>query len=171
VSRVTGGRGCKEMTTNLRERLTALIEPLVARLGYELVDLEYTSGRSHATVRIFIDRPEGVGLDDCASVSREVSALLDVEDPIPVAFTLEVSSPGFDRVLRTPAHFLRFMGSRVVIELRLPRDGRRRYTGTLKAASDTGIALEVDRQPVEIAFAEIGKARLQPEPSVGGGIR
>jgi ribosome maturation factor RimP len=63
------------------------------------------------------------------------------------------------------------MGSRVVIELRLPRDGRRRYTGTLKAASDTGIALEVDRQPVEIAFAEIGKARLQPEPSVGGGIR
>ena len=159
------------MTTNLRERLTALIEPLVARLGYELVDLEYTSGRSHATVRIFIDRPEGVGLDDCASVSREVSALLDVEDPIPVAFTLEVSSPGFDRVLRTPAHFLRFMGSRVAVELRLPRDGRRRYTGTLRAASDTGIALEVDRQPVEIAFAEIGTARLQPEPSVGGGIR
>src|SRR5882724_7899634 len=155
-------RAGKKMTTNLRERLTTLIEPLVVGLGYELVDLEYTSGRAHATVRIFIDGAEGVGLDDCAAVSREVSALLDVEDPIPVAFTLEVSSPGFDRVLRTPEHFLRFMGSRVVVELRLPHDGRRRYTGTLKGASGQGISLEVDRELIALSFAEIGKARLQP---------
>ncbi|HTL91057.1 MAG TPA: ribosome maturation factor RimP, partial [Steroidobacteraceae bacterium] len=96
----------------LRERLIALIEPLLARLGYELVELEYSAGRAHALLRVVIDRLDreaGVTLDDCAQVSREISALLDVEDPIPSAYTLEVSSPGFDRVLRTQAHFGRFV--------------------------------------------------------------
>jgi len=158
------------MSATLRERLIALIEPLVGRLGYELVELEQSSGR----VRLFIDRPfpgapsgsapadlrGGVGLTDCERVSREVSALLDVEDPIPTAYTLEVSSPGLDRVLRTPAHFARFVGSRVLVELTAPREGRRRYTGTLLSADEAGIALEVDRQRVPVSFAEIGKARL-----------
>jgi ribosome maturation factor RimP len=148
------------MPATLRERLIALIEPLVGRLGYELVELEQTSGRGSAVVRLFIDRPEGVGLTDCEQVSREVSALLDVEDPIPTAYTLEVSSPGFDRVLRTPAHFARFVGARVAVELAAPREGRRRYTGTLLAADEAGIALEVDGQRVPVSFAEIGKARL-----------
>ena len=148
------------MSATLRERLIALIEPLVGRLGYELVELEQTSGRGSAVVRIFIDRPEGVGLTDCERVSREVSALLDVEDPIPIAYTLEVSSPGFDRVLRTQAHFARFVGSRVAVELAAPREGRRRYTGTLVSADEAGIALEVDGQRVAVSFAEIGKARL-----------
>ena len=147
-------------TATLRERLINLIEPLLERLGYELVELELTSGRAHATVRVYIDRAEGVGLEDCERVSREVSALLDVEDPIPTSYTLEVSSPGFDRVLRTHAHFGRFVGSRVFIELKMPREGRRRYTGTLLSVDDAGIALEVDRQKVSVAFAEIGKARL-----------
>src|SRR5579864_6309350 len=119
------------MTVTLRERLIALIEPVLARLGYELVELEYAAGRSQAVVRLFIDRPEGVGVDDCERVSREVAAILDIEDPVPSAYTLEVSSPGFDRVLRTPAHFERFVGSRVFVELKQPRAGRRRYTGEL----------------------------------------
>jgi ribosome maturation factor RimP len=148
------------MTVTLRERLIALIEPVLGRLGYELVELEYAAGRSQAVVRIFIDKPEGVGVDDCERVSREVAGLLDVEDPIPTAYTLEVSSPGFDRVLRVPAHFERFVGSRVFVELKVPRAGRRRYTGTLQAVNDKGIELEVDKQKVEVAFAEIGKARL-----------
>jgi len=148
------------MTATLRERLIALIEPVLARLGYELVELEYAAGRSQAVVRVFIDQPDGVGLDDCERASREMAALLDVEDPIPIAYTLEVSSPGFDRVLRIPAHFERFAGSRVFVELKAPRDGRRRYTGTLQAVSAAGIELEVDKQKVVIAFAEIGKARL-----------
>jgi ribosome maturation factor RimP len=148
------------MTVTLRERLIALIEPVLARLGDELVELEYAAGRSQAVVRVFIDRPDGVGLDDCERASREVAALLDVEDPIPTAFTLEVSSPGFDRVLRIPAHFERFVGSRVFVELKAPREGRRRYTGTLQGVSAQGIELEVDKQTVEIAFAAIGKARL-----------
>lgn len=150
----------RTMSATLRERLIALIEPLVGRLGYELVDLEQSSGRGSAVVRLFIDSPEGVGLTDCERVSREVSALLDVEDPIPTAYTLEVSSPGFDRVLRTQAHFARFVGSRVAVELAAPREGRRRYTGTLLSADEAGIALEVDGQRVPVLFAEIGKARL-----------
>jgi ribosome maturation factor RimP len=148
------------MSATLRERLIALIEPLVGRLGYELVELEHASGRGSAVVRLYIDGPEGVGLTDCERVSREVSALLDVEDPIPTAYTLEVSSPGFDRVLRTPAHFARFVGSRVAVELTAPRDGRRRYTGTLLSADEAGITLEVDGQRVEVSFAQMGKARL-----------
>ncbi|HEX8757596.1 MAG TPA: ribosome maturation factor RimP [Steroidobacteraceae bacterium] len=159
------------MSATLRERLIALIEPLVGRLGYELVDLEQSSGRGSAVIRLFIDRAplrpagaeaegNGVTLTDCERVSREVSALLDVEDPIPAAYTLEVSSPGLDRVLRTPAHFARFVGSRVFVELAVPREGRRRYTGTLVSADEAGIALEVDGQRVPVSFAEIGKARL-----------
>ena len=130
------------MTATLRERLIVLIEPLLGRLGYELVELEYAAGRSSAVVRLFIDRPEGIRVEDCERVSREVAALLDVEDPIPTAYTLEVSSPGFDRVLRTPAHFARFVGERVFVELRVPRAGRRRYTGTLLAASDRALRLK-----------------------------
>jgi ribosome maturation factor RimP len=149
------------MTATLRERLIVLIEPLLERLGYELVELEYSAGRKSAVVRLFIDRPEGIRVEDCERASREVAALLDVEDPVPTAYTLEVSSPGFDRVLRKPAHFVRFTGERVFVELNVTRDaGRRRYTGTLVAVNESGITLEVDKEKVEVPFAEIGKARL-----------
>jgi ribosome maturation factor RimP len=186
------------MASVLRGRLIALIEPLLAGLGYELVELEYVAGRGNALLRIYIDRPaaanddqkksdagdvsvaldqdgrivegdeqrlreSGIGIDDCERVSREVSALLDVEDPIPSSYTLEVSSPGSDRVLRTRAHFGRFAGSRVHVELKVPREGRKRYTGLLAAVSDEGVELEVDRQRVSVPFDEIEKARLAPE--------
>ncbi|MGB6450444.1 MAG: ribosome maturation factor RimP [Steroidobacteraceae bacterium] len=150
------------MAAALRERLIALIEPLLAQLGYELVDLEYTPAQGHGALRIFIDKPEGVGLNDCEHASREVAALLDVEDPIPAAYTLEMSSPGEDRVLRSRAHFDRFVGSRVLVELAAPREGRRRYTGLLQSVTDEGIALEVDRERVSVPFREIGRARLAP---------
>ena len=150
------------MSGILRERLVALIEPLLGRLGYELVDLEYSAGRSSSVVRIFIDKPEGIRVEDCEQVSREVSTLFDVEDPIANAYRLEVSSPGFDRVLRTKPHFERFMGERVFVELKVPRDGRKRYTGMLRQVADAGIEIEVDRQVVNVPFADIGKARLAP---------
>jgi ribosome maturation factor RimP len=150
------------MLAPLREKLIVLIEPLLLQLGYELVDLEYVPGRAHALLRIFIDRADGVGLDDCERVSREVSALLDVEDPVPTEYTLEVSSPGLDRVLRTPAHFQRFVGERVRVELLAPRDGRRRYTGLLQALNGEGIELNVDGAMVSVPFTHIGRARLAP---------
>ena len=150
------------MTVTLRERLIALIEPVLAQLGYELVELEYAAGRTSAVVRIFIDQPAGISVDDCERVSRDVAALLDVDDPIPTAYTLEVSSPGFDRLLRTPAHFERFVGERVFVELQAPRAGRKRYTGILKGVSAAGVELEVDKQTVDVPFGEIAKARLAP---------
>jgi ribosome maturation factor RimP len=150
------------MTVTLRERLIALIEPVLVQLGYELVELEYAAGRSQAVVRLFIDVPAGISVDDCERVSRDVAALLDVDDPIPTAYTLEVSSPGFDRVLRIPAHFERFVGEGVFVELQAPRAGRKRYTGLLQAVTATGIEMEVDKQTVEVPFGEIAKARLAP---------
>jgi ribosome maturation factor RimP len=151
------------VTGLLRERLIALVEPVLGQLGYELVDLEFAPGRPDAVVRLFIDAPAGIAVEDCATASRAVSALLDTEDPIPSAYTLEVSSPGFDRVLRTPAHFGRFVGSRVQVELKEPRAGRRRFTGTLVSADDGGIALEVEEErQVAVGFGDIGKARLAP---------
>jgi len=150
------------MTVTLREKLIALIEPVLAQLGYELVELEYAAGRTSAVVRIFIDQPAGISVDDCERVSRDVAALLDVDDPIPTAYTLEVSSPGFDRVLRTPGHFERFVGERIYVELQAPRAGRKRYTGILKTVSAAGIEVEVDKQTVDVPFGEIAKARLAP---------
>ena len=166
----------------LRERLIGLVEPVLASLGYELVDVEYVAGRSQATLRVFIDWPggvapahlvtdgdeenrsfEGIGVEDCEKVSRELSALLDVEDPIPIAYSLEVSSPGLDRILRTPAHYARFAGERVHVELKLPRDGRRRYTGRMTRVDGEEIELNVDGEPVSIRLSEIGKARLAPD--------
>jgi ribosome maturation factor RimP len=153
----------RTVTGMLRERLIALVEPVLERQGYELVDLEYAPGRPQAVVRLFIDAPAGIGVEDCTTASREVSDLLDAEDPIPNAYTLEVSSPGFDRVLRTQAHFGRFVGERVHVELKEPRAGRRRYTGKLLTVDDSGIALEVEEeQQVSVKFEEIGKARLAP---------
>jgi ribosome maturation factor RimP len=141
-----------------------MLEPLIEQLGYELVDIEWASAPRSGVLRIYLDQPAGhgghIGIEDCEKVSREVSARLDVEDPLPGAYTLEVSSPGFDRVLRKPAHFERFVGQRVWVELQVPRDGRRRYTGTLVKVSDRGAELEVDGQTVQVVFAEIGKARL-----------
>jgi ribosome maturation factor RimP len=153
------------LVTSLTERLISRLEPVVERAGFELVDLEFVAGRN-ATLRLYIDRVDresGVDVDDCAAVSHEVSAALDADDPIPQAYSLEVSSPGFDRVLRTPAHFARFVGARVWVELLAAREGRKRYTGELLAVSGDGIELEVDRRQVLIGFAEIGKARLAPQ--------
>ena len=166
----------------LRERLIALTEPLVAGLGYELVDIEYAATRSEATLRVYIDWPggkvpaetaalpddgtrafDGIGVEDCERVSRELSALLDVEDPIAVPYQLEVSSPGMDRILRTPAHYRRFAGQRVHVELVAPREGRRRYTGDLVRAGDEEFDVNVDGSVVTIRYAEAGKTRLSPD--------
>jgi len=151
------------MSSDLRSRLIELTEPLLTQLGYELVDLELAAGRSHAQLRVFIDRPEGIGIEDCESVSRELSALLDVRDPVPTAYTLEVSSPGLDRVLRKAEHYARFVGSRVHVELLAPRDGRKRYTGALAAANAGSIELNVDGQQVSLAIVDIARTRLVPE--------
>ncbi len=145
-----------------REELSRLLEPTVERMGYELTDLEMKIGGRDGVVRLFIDRPEGVGLDDCEAVSRQVSALLDVEDPVPGHYVLEVSSPGLDRKLTKPAHFRRFIGDDVRVKMRFPVDGRRKFRGKLLAANEETIEVEVDGEPHRLPMATIDLARLVP---------
>ncbi len=143
----------------MRETLLKILEPAIKALNYELVELEFHGG----VLRIYIDRPEGVTLDDCQKVSQQMSALLDVEDPIPGAYTLEVSSPGLDRPLRKLMDFRQRMGQRVRIELLLPINGRRRFTGTLRGVEADEVLIEVDDTLMRLPFTQIGKARLVPE--------
>jgi len=148
--------------TALHDRLIALFEPVLKDSGYELVEVEFVPGAGGGTLRVYIDTPEGIDLDDCEAASHLVSDLLDANDPFPGAYSLEVSSPGLDRVLRTPEHFARFVDNRVKVELQVPRDGRKRYTGVLRKADGESIEMDVDNFSVSIKLAEISRARLAP---------
>jgi len=144
------------------DELTKLLEPTIERLGYELADLEVRIGGKHGVVRVFIDNPEGITLDDCETVSRAVSALLDVEDPLPGHYDLEVSSPGLDRKLTKTEHFQRFTGETVKVQMRFPVEGRRRFRGTLVSSDDENIVVEVDGESHTLPVATIDIARLVP---------
>jgi ribosome maturation factor RimP len=147
----------------MREQLTELLGPLVSALGYELWELEYLQRAGGAVLRLYIDSPNGISLDDCERVSRAVSERLDSDDPIPGQYTLEVSSPGLDRVLRTPDHFGRFAGERVRVEMTRPIDGRKRFQGQLVDANDREITLNVDGGKVTLPIDQIHKARVAPQ--------
>jgi ribosome maturation factor RimP len=147
----------------LRDQLRELLGPVVSDLGYELWELEYVPRAGGGVLRLYIDLAEGISLEDCERVSRAVSALLDTADPIPGHYTLEVSSPGLDRVLRTPAHFERFAGEWVKVEMMQPVGGRKRFSGQLLGANDREITLDVDGGRVQLPIAEIHKARLAPQ--------
>lgn len=146
----------------LRDQLSELLAPLVADLGYELWELEYSS--RGGLLRLYIDAAHGITLEDCERVSRAVSELLDAADPIPAQYTLEVSSPGLDRVLRLPAHFARFTGERVRLEMLQPVDGRKRFAGRLLGLAGQQLMLELDGAgTVTLPIDDIHKARLIPK--------
>lgn len=140
----------------------ALLEPTVEDLGYELSDLEVKLGGRSGVVRVFIDRPEGISLDDCEKVSLAVSALLDVEDPVPGHYDLEVSSPGLNRKLTKPDHFRRFTGEEVKVEMRFPIEGRKRFRGRLAASDEDNIQVVVDGVEHSLPISTIDTARLVP---------
>jgi ribosome maturation factor RimP len=144
-----------------KERLIELLEPALAALGFELADLDAHAGR-RGLLRIFIDRASGVTLDDCERVSEQLGAFLDVEDPLPGSYVLEVSSPGFDRRLRTLAHFERFAGQRVKLELKDPREGRRNVNGRLQGVDAGEVLVDVDGATWRLALRDIAVARLAP---------
>ena len=139
-----------------------MLEPSVERLGYEMSDLEVKLGGGHGVLRVFIDKPDGISLDDCEKVSLAISALLDVEDPLPGQYDLEVSSPGLDRKLTKIEHFQRFEGETLKVQMRFPIEGRRRFRGTLVSADDENIVVEVDGVPHTLPVATIDTARLVP---------
>ena len=150
---------------SVQDKLQALLEPLVESMGYELVLLEFSPHKGSAMVRLFIDAPGGITLGDCEKVSREVEGVLDVEDPIPQNYRLEVSSPGLDRPLVKPSHYERFVGSQVKVQLMAPKaGGRRKFAGVLKGLKDGQVVVETaDAGTVELALDQIERARLVPD--------
>lgn len=144
-------------------RLKAILQPAVEALGYELVGVEHRRGRGRGLLRAYIDKDGGVNLDDCARASHQISGVLDVEDPIAEPYDLEVSSPGLDRPLFEASHYQRFAGRRVRLRLRLPFEGRRKFTGTLIGFQDGEIRIEEEGVERKLPFDAISSARLVPE--------
>ncbi len=146
--------------------LDALLRPLVSSLGYELLGLEFDGHVKHATLRLYIDQPDYSGeiqLSDCQKISREVAALLDVEDPLPGQYNLEVSSPGLDRPLFSVEQFAAFAGEQAQLKLLSPLDGRRKLTGEIIAADGEQIRLNCEGQDIDVNMADIRSARLVPD--------
>jgi len=153
------------METALRNKLRALLEPTVQRLGFRISAFEQgTDTRGGMVVRIFVDSDRGIGIDDLTRVSREISPVLDVDDPISEAYNLEVSSPGFDRILELEQDFNRFAGFRAKIRLAASVEGQRRYTGTLIGAEGGVVEVEVDGVRHKLVAETIALARLSPTP-------
>ena len=140
--------------------LYGLIDKTVTQLGYELVDLE-VSNRGKL-LRLFIDKPEGITIDDCVLVSNQLGNVLAVENDIDYD-RLEVSSPGLDRVLKKEADFIKFVDAKASIKLRMPMEGRKNFVGVLKGLVDGNVSIEVEGALVVIPFSNIDKARLVPE--------
>lgn len=151
------------LMTARNDRLWELLEPAVAGMGFELSDLDLRLGRGHGLLRLFIDSAQGITLEDCEQVSQQVSGVLDVADPIPGHYSLEVSSPGLDRRLVKPAHFERFMGA--VVQVRLARlvDGRRRVQGSLVAHDGEAIEVAIEGATKRFAMADVEMVRLVPD--------
>ena len=148
---------------NPGNRLNALIGPAVEGLGYEFVGAEYMPHRRRSLLRVYIDNDAGISLDDCARVSDQLSGLLDVEEPIQGAYSLEVSSPGLDRPLFFERHFERFRGARIRVKMGMPVAGQRNFTGTLGGCRDGAAILLQDGEEHVLPLEDISTARLIPD--------
>jgi len=150
------------MSRNLSQ-LWEMFEPVVQGLGYELVEIEYQPNPKHGVLRFYIDRDDGdIQLDDCTAVSNQISALLDVEDPLPGRFNLEVSSPGMDRPLRKIEDFQKFIGEVVKLKTSMALAGQRNFKGQLLAVENDELVLNCDNKQIRVPYAAIDKARLVP---------
>lgn len=161
----------------LHTRLISIVEPVIASSGFELADLRFVLEQGGWTLRVQISQPlpdvpdldfkDQVGIADCENMSRELSAVLDVEDPIPQNYNLEVSSPGIDRPLRTAKQFAYFTGSEakvaLAIPLQTPTGERRNFKGTLRGVADDKLAIDVDGQTFQLPLADIDTAKLVPD--------
>lgn len=146
-----------------QKQLTTLIQPVVEDLGFDLWGIEYMPQKSGALVRIYIDHEQGISVDDCADCSREISALLEVEDPIKSAYVLEVSSPGMDRVLFNGEQFNDYLGDQAKVKLAQPVNGSRKIIGFIKSVNDDDITLVNDAGEYTFNMSNVMKARLQPQ--------
>jgi|TARA_B110000116_G_C16786707_1_gene561309 ribosome maturation factor RimP len=142
------------------QKLTDLLRPAVEETGKTLRGIEYISAGNNSVLRLFIDHENGINVDDCAEVSRQVGALLDVEDPISSEYSLEVSSPGVDCPLFDLSHFQEVIGETVNIRLSMPLNGRRKFKGPLVAIENDTLIVQVDSIDYELAFSNVDKANL-----------
>lgn len=145
------------------QQLHDLIAPAVTALGYEMWGLEYLTHGGQTVLRVFIDSESGISVEDCAAVSRQVSAVLDVEDPISGEYNLEVSSPGMDRPLFTLDQFQRYSGEQVKIRLRTPFEGRRNFSGRLVGVEEDEVVVAVDEHEYLLPIELIDKANVVPQ--------
>ena len=153
------------------EHLVLLIEPIVEGLGYECVGIDYNPHPKHGLLRIYIDSPNGILVDDCSRVSHQVSGVLDVEDPIQGNYHLEVSSPGADRPFFKISQFERFIGSTINVNLFASINGRRKIIGRIEKVDGDIITLSESEQEFAIPFSAMSKARLVPEYLIEKGGR
>ncbi|GAM54333.1 transcription termination protein nusA [Vibrio ishigakensis] len=149
--------------TGLERQLTEMLEPPVVASGYELVGLEFIRAGEYSTLRIYIDSENGINVDDCAEVSHQVSAVLDVEDPISVVYNLEVSSPGLERPLFKPAHYEQFLDHEVSLVLKMGVGNRRKWKGIIRKVDGETITIEADKEEHEFVLSNISKANLIPK--------
>ncbi len=141
-------------------KLTEMLRPAVEEVGKELLGIEYISAGNNSVLRLFIDHENGIDVDDCAEVSRQVGAILDVEDPISSEFNLEVSSPGLDRPLFDKAHYEAVIGETIEVKLSIPFNGRRKFKGNLVAIENDTLIVTVDGEDYELVLGNIVKAHL-----------
>lgn len=149
--------------STIDNRLTDMLEPAVEAAGFELVGIEYIRAGKHSILRIFIDHENGIDVDACAEVSHQVSAVLDVEDPITTEYNLEVSSPGMDRPLFKAKHYSERIGEVVTLQTVMPTDGRRNFKGEIVAVDGEMATIKVDGQEYTIALANVKKANIVPQ--------
>lgn len=146
----------------IADKIEALISPVVVDMGYELVGVEYVASGKHSILRVFIDSETGITLDDCEAVSRQLSSIFDVEDPIATQYNLEVSSPGIERPLFNIGHYQRFLGQDVKLRLVRPVNGQRKFTGAIGSVSETSNTIELITElgAVDLDIGLIEKANL-----------
>ncbi|KTD18140.1 ribosome maturation factor RimP [Legionella jordanis] len=147
----------------IKNEIEQLLKPLIEDLGYELWGCEYLAQGRHSLLRIYIDKEDGIGLEDCERVSRQVSAVLDVEDPIPGNYSLEVSSPGIPRPLFNQEQYKRYVGEEVRLKLFKPINGSRTITAVIVSADEDNLVLKIDDEQLEVQFNQIVKANLTSE--------
>jgi ribosome maturation factor RimP len=147
----------------LEQKLEELLKPTIETMGFELWAVEYMPAGRHSTLRVFVDKEGGITVDDCADISRQISAVLDVEDPISSAYMLEVSSPGLDRPLLKPEQYARYKGHKVRVRTVSAVLGRKKFNGPMTQVDDQGIVVDVDGELYDIPFDVIDKANLVAE--------
>ena len=148
------------------ERIHELVDDLIGQEGYELVEVELANMQGRSILRLYIDSAQSdgqIGVDDCAKVSRILSDLLDIEDVLPNAYTLEVSSPGIFRPLRKPEHFDRALGERVKVKTFAKQSGRKVFTGLLHAREGSSVSVDVDGTVYNLELVDVAKANLDPQ--------